>query len=285
MATAMTVKDVAARVKRLDTLARGLAKELAEVRGNTLTVLLYRERRGCLEALGNALAGVEGAIPPMRTIPLGRSLLNPNAGSRLASPPRPVHHGRRDLLQGNDRGFSDVAVVVLCQASQCWYGRCRRWPYAAEGLHDGLEKPAPGFTGLRIGGSLPPEQVNQGRDSKVRRLGGVPQTFRRGQANVRVVVTQRRSECRDRFRRRYSKAAKGPGRFHADCRLSRTECFDQGRDGKRAALPQGGFRVEGISELPGTQTDRLLVREAHPVQARLRHPADLFARVAQTRRE
>jgi hypothetical protein len=59
--TTMTVQDIAARVKRLDALARGLAKELAEVRGNTVTVLLYRERRGYLEALANALDGVESA--------------------------------------------------------------------------------------------------------------------------------------------------------------------------------------------------------------------------------
>src|SRR4051794_19649857 len=57
----MTADDLAARVRRLDALARGLAKELAAVRANTLTVLLYRERRGYLEALGQALGGVEGA--------------------------------------------------------------------------------------------------------------------------------------------------------------------------------------------------------------------------------
>jgi hypothetical protein len=56
----MTAEDLAARV-RLDALARGLAKELAAVQGETLTVLLYRERRGSLEALHRALAGVEDA--------------------------------------------------------------------------------------------------------------------------------------------------------------------------------------------------------------------------------
>jgi hypothetical protein len=57
----MDVNDLAARVKRLDALARGLAKETVEVQANTLTVLLYRERRGSLEALHRALAGVEDA--------------------------------------------------------------------------------------------------------------------------------------------------------------------------------------------------------------------------------
>jgi hypothetical protein len=33
----------------------------AEVQANTLTGLLYRERRGYLEAIRQALAGVEGA--------------------------------------------------------------------------------------------------------------------------------------------------------------------------------------------------------------------------------
>jgi hypothetical protein len=42
----MTVDDLAARVRRLDALARGLAKETAAVQVDTLTVLLYRERRG-----------------------------------------------------------------------------------------------------------------------------------------------------------------------------------------------------------------------------------------------
>ena len=58
---AVNTTDLAARVRRHDTLARGLAKELAAVRADTLTVLLYRERRGYLEALHQALGGVEDA--------------------------------------------------------------------------------------------------------------------------------------------------------------------------------------------------------------------------------
>jgi hypothetical protein len=57
----VNAKDLAARVQRLDALALGLAKETAEVQGDTLTVLLYRERRGYLEALHRALGGVEDA--------------------------------------------------------------------------------------------------------------------------------------------------------------------------------------------------------------------------------
>jgi hypothetical protein len=44
---------------RLDALARGLAKELAAVQGETLTVLLYRECHGYLEAARQALGGAE----------------------------------------------------------------------------------------------------------------------------------------------------------------------------------------------------------------------------------
>jgi hypothetical protein len=57
----MDANDLAARVRRLDALARGLAKETARVRADTLTVLLYRERKGYLEEMRRALAGVEGA--------------------------------------------------------------------------------------------------------------------------------------------------------------------------------------------------------------------------------
>jgi hypothetical protein len=57
----MDAKDLAARVKRLDALTRGLAKETAEVQADTLTVLLYRERRGYLEGVRRAPGGVETA--------------------------------------------------------------------------------------------------------------------------------------------------------------------------------------------------------------------------------
>jgi hypothetical protein len=57
----MDAKDLAARVKRLDKLARGLAKETAQVQGDMLTVLLYRERRSYLEAVRQALGGAEDA--------------------------------------------------------------------------------------------------------------------------------------------------------------------------------------------------------------------------------
>ena len=58
----ITAKDLAAREKRFDTLARGLGLELVEVRGNTLGCpLLYRERRAYPEAVAEALAGVETA--------------------------------------------------------------------------------------------------------------------------------------------------------------------------------------------------------------------------------
>jgi hypothetical protein len=57
----MTADDLAARVRRLDALARGLAKETAQVSAYTLTPLLYRERRAYLEGIRQALGGVESA--------------------------------------------------------------------------------------------------------------------------------------------------------------------------------------------------------------------------------
>lgn len=82
----MDANDLAARVKRLDALARGLAKELAAVQGETLTVLLYRERRGYLEALHQAMGGVEGA-----RVTLARAL------RRLEGCGRPATAGRQSM--------------------------------------------------------------------------------------------------------------------------------------------------------------------------------------------
>ncbi len=56
----MTLEQIAARVDRLDELARGLAKELVRV-GKADNPLLYVERRAYLGALRRVLAGVEEA--------------------------------------------------------------------------------------------------------------------------------------------------------------------------------------------------------------------------------
>jgi hypothetical protein len=56
----MTVLAVAARVKRLEALGIGLAKELARW-SEANDPLLYRERQAYLAALRRALSGVEGA--------------------------------------------------------------------------------------------------------------------------------------------------------------------------------------------------------------------------------
>ncbi len=56
----MTLEQIAARVERLDELARGLAKELVRV-SKADEPLLYVERKGYLEALGRVLSGVEEA--------------------------------------------------------------------------------------------------------------------------------------------------------------------------------------------------------------------------------
>jgi hypothetical protein len=56
----MTLADLAARVRRLDELMRGLAKELALWKeGND--PLLYLERQAYLKAIGEALTGIETA--------------------------------------------------------------------------------------------------------------------------------------------------------------------------------------------------------------------------------
>jgi hypothetical protein len=56
----MTLQAIAARVRRLDDLGRGLAKEIVQVR-EADDPLLYVERKAYLVALGRVLAGVEGA--------------------------------------------------------------------------------------------------------------------------------------------------------------------------------------------------------------------------------
>jgi hypothetical protein len=56
----MTVNDLQARVRRLDQLARGLAKEVTLWKGGN-DPLLYLERKAYLTAIQDALAGVEAA--------------------------------------------------------------------------------------------------------------------------------------------------------------------------------------------------------------------------------
>ena len=56
----MNLHDLESRVRRLDELSRGLAKEEILVKqGND--PLLYRERQDYLTAIRQALSGVEGA--------------------------------------------------------------------------------------------------------------------------------------------------------------------------------------------------------------------------------
>ncbi len=56
----MTLEQIAARVDRLDELARGLGKELVQMR-RAADPLLYVERRSCLDDLQRVLSGVEEA--------------------------------------------------------------------------------------------------------------------------------------------------------------------------------------------------------------------------------
>ena len=56
----MNLHDITARVKRLDKLSRGLAKEEQMVR-QCNDALLYRERQDYLKAIREALSGVEAA--------------------------------------------------------------------------------------------------------------------------------------------------------------------------------------------------------------------------------
>lgn len=56
----MTLEAMKARVRRLDELARGLAKE-GQVLRQANDPLLYRERQDYLKAVREALAGVEEA--------------------------------------------------------------------------------------------------------------------------------------------------------------------------------------------------------------------------------
>ena len=56
----MNLEDLAARIGRLDQLARGLAKEV-QLWKKANDPLLYLERKTYLEAVQDALAGVEAA--------------------------------------------------------------------------------------------------------------------------------------------------------------------------------------------------------------------------------
>jgi hypothetical protein len=56
----MNLEDFKARVRRLDKLARGLAKELTLWKACN-DPLLYLERKAYLTAIRNALAGVDAA--------------------------------------------------------------------------------------------------------------------------------------------------------------------------------------------------------------------------------
>ncbi len=56
----MDTDDIAGRIRRLDALSRGLAKEVTLWKGGD-DPLLYLERRAYLNAIQDALAGVEGA--------------------------------------------------------------------------------------------------------------------------------------------------------------------------------------------------------------------------------
>jgi hypothetical protein len=56
----MNREDLQARVRRLDQLARGLAKEVSLWKGSN-DPLLYLERKAYLGAIQDALAGVESA--------------------------------------------------------------------------------------------------------------------------------------------------------------------------------------------------------------------------------
>jgi hypothetical protein len=56
----MTLRDLTARVRRLDEISRGLAKEVVLLK-ECNDPLLYLERRAYLGAIQDALAGVEAA--------------------------------------------------------------------------------------------------------------------------------------------------------------------------------------------------------------------------------
>ena len=55
----MSAADIGARVRRLDQLARGVAREIQLV--EKTAILLYRERRDYFDALRRLWAGVENA--------------------------------------------------------------------------------------------------------------------------------------------------------------------------------------------------------------------------------
>jgi hypothetical protein len=89
--------DVAARVRRLEELTRGLAKEVSLWKeGND--PLLYLERKAYLGAIQDALAGVEGARVVLAR---ARQRLERDQGARPLDAHRPV---RQDDLREEAQG-------------------------------------------------------------------------------------------------------------------------------------------------------------------------------------
>ncbi len=72
----MTLADLQARVRRLDQLARGLAKEITLWK-DCNDPLLYLERKAYLSGIQDALAGVETA-----RVALAKAMQQRIAGSR-----------------------------------------------------------------------------------------------------------------------------------------------------------------------------------------------------------
>jgi hypothetical protein len=77
----MNLTDVKARVRRLDELARGLAKEVSLWKACD-DPLLYLERKAYLNAIQDALAGVEDA-----RVVLARAQQRLTAKPRRRTPP------------------------------------------------------------------------------------------------------------------------------------------------------------------------------------------------------
>jgi hypothetical protein len=67
----MNLADLRARIRRLDELARGLAKEVALWKAGN-DPLLYLERKAYLGAILDALAGVEAARVVLAKATLGK---------------------------------------------------------------------------------------------------------------------------------------------------------------------------------------------------------------------
>jgi hypothetical protein len=101
----MTMREIAARVRRLDDLARGLAKEIVLVQ-EASDRLLYVERKAYLAGLQRALAGVEEA-----RVVLARARQRLEYGQPECRGPPRANASKLLYVRGSNQDFFEILRV------------------------------------------------------------------------------------------------------------------------------------------------------------------------------